>query len=63
MPSPSSFALFALVNAITWPGFALAYWYYYQREEEKLLDAVTERPADEADDATVTSESKLGGDS
>ena len=63
MPSPSSFALFALVNAITWPGFALAYWYYYQREEEKLLDAVTESSAGEADSTTVTRESKLGGDS
>lgn len=63
MPSPGSFAVFALVNAITWPGFALAYWYYYQREEEELLNAVTDQSTDETDSAGVKSESNPGGDS
>lgn len=48
MPSPSSFAVFAIVNAVVWPGFALAYWYYYQREEERLMDAVNEGPTNES---------------
>lgn len=48
MPSPSSFAIFAVVNAVVWPGFALAYWYNYQRKEEKLMDAVNDGPTDES---------------
>jgi hypothetical protein len=64
MPSPSSFAVFAVVNAVTWPGFALAYWYFYQREEEKLLDAIGEETTETADSTEVERETPgIGGDS
>lgn len=59
MPSPSSFALFALTNAIVWPGFALAYWHKYQREEERLLDAVDQRSPNESNAGTDQTESTV----
>lgn len=63
LPSPSSFAVFALVNAIVWPGFALAYWFTYQREEERLLDAIGRDASDGSSDAEVhKKDSNVRGD-
>lgn len=64
MPSPGSFAMFAVVNAIVWPGFALAYWYRYQREEERLMNAVTQQSGEQGDSTGRQQEpSGTGGDS
>lgn len=58
MPSPSSFAIFAIVNAIVWPGFALAYWYKYQREEERLMDAENSNPPGGEDSQTNSTDAQ-----
>lgn len=63
MLSPSSFAVFAIVNAVTWPGFALVYWFYYQRKEEELLDAAMDQSTNEMDSGGAKSDSKVGDDS
>jgi hypothetical protein len=64
MPSPTSFAVFALVNAIVWPGFALAYWFTYQREEERLLDAIGRGETEEENASKAHKDApSIGGDS
>lgn len=40
MVSPESFAAFIVVNFITWPAFAIAYYYVVQRHDENLIDSM-----------------------
>lgn len=41
MPSPSSFLAFTVINFIVWPGFALAYYYLFQRADEDRIEAMS----------------------
>lgn len=40
--TPDTYLAFMIVNAVVWPGFSLAYWYLVQREEESLMEAMSD---------------------
>lgn len=40
--TPQTWLAFMVVNAIVWPGFSLAWWYFVQREEESMMEAMAE---------------------
>jgi len=60
--TPGGYLAFMVVNAVVWPGFALAYWYLVQREEESLMEAMAkEAEAMEGEDESVEPERETPG--
>ena len=45
MVAPNEFLIYIVINLTVWPALSLAYWYLVQRQEEELIESMSQQQA------------------
>jgi hypothetical protein len=53
MVTPINYIEFAIANVIVWPGFALTWWYLFQREDEGVIESIRDRSSESQSSQTA----------